>query len=197
VGDPVLQPGPFDGGTLSDQIATLEDFVPIDLGAEQPDCLWATWAEGALNRLARAAGSAHRLRAVKLTAAMNKVDAALARPLSPDLVRPEILGIGLPAGEGDATLGTRVKKSGRTSGLTTGTVQVIDMTAQVSYAGPLAIFHGQLLATPMSQPGDSGSVVLDGKDRVVGLLFAGSSRATLINPIAEVLSALQVAIVVP
>jgi V8-like Glu-specific endopeptidase len=44
----------------------------------------------------------------------------------------------------------------------------------------------------MSQPGDSGSAVLDMDRRVVGLLFAGSDAATVINPIGEVLSALNV-----
>jgi len=195
VGDPILQPGPTDGGTMADQIATLADFVPIDFGDEEPDCQWATWLEQALNTLAQMTNSAHRLQAIKLTPGMNKVDAALARPLSPDLVRPEILDIGLPAGVGEATLGTRVKKSGRTTGFTTGAIQTIDMTVQIDYDGPVATFHGQLLATPMSQRGDSGSVVLDQQNRVVGLLFAGSDRATMINPIDQVLKALRVTVV--
>lgn len=44
----------------------------------------------------------------------------------------------------------------------------------------------------MSQPGDSGSAVLNMDRRVVGLLFAGSNAATIINPIDGVLSALSV-----
>src|SRR5690606_33049930 len=32
IGDPALQPGPFDGGTLADQIGTLADFQPINIG---------------------------------------------------------------------------------------------------------------------------------------------------------------------
>jgi len=44
----------------------------------------------------------------------------------------------------------------------------------------------------MSQPGDSGSAVLDMDRQVVGLLFAGSDAATVINPIDEVFSALNI-----
>ena len=44
----------------------------------------------------------------------------------------------------------------------------------------------------MSQPGDSGSAVLDMDKRVVGLLFAGSDATTIINPIDAVLAALNV-----
>jgi hypothetical protein len=47
----------------------------------------------------------------------------------------------------------------------------------------------------MSQGGDSGSAVLDMDLCVVGLLFAGSDLATLINPIQAVLSALDVEVV--
>ena len=105
------------------------------------------------------------------------------------------MNIGLPAGVGEATLGTRVKKSGRTTGFTTGAIQTIDMTVQIDYDGPVATFHGQLLATRMSQRGDSGSIVLDEQERVVGLLFAGSEHVTIITPIDQVLQALRVTIV--
>jgi hypothetical protein len=129
---------------------------------------------------------------VKKTEGVNRVDAALARPVSPDLVKTEILGIGVPIGVGSATLGTEVQKTGRTTGTTRGTITQIDATLRVDYEGSTALFAGQLVAGPMSQPGDSGSAVLDMERRVVGLLFAGSAAATIINPIADVLSALNV-----
>ncbi len=47
----------------------------------------------------------------------------------------------------------------------------------------------------MSAPGDSGSIVLDTQNHAVGLLFAGSDVATLINPIKPVLQALSVELV--
>jgi len=63
---------------------------------------------------------------------------------------------------------------------------------RIDYRGPSALFAGQLIAGPMSQPGDSGSAVLDMDRRVIGLLFAGSDAATVINPIGPVLVALNV-----
>lgn len=194
-GDPILQPGPADGGTAGDAIATLEEFVPLDFGTTEPECRIATLLATGLNTLAELVGSRHRLEPVLQTPGVNRVDAALARPLSTDLVRPDILGIGVPTGVGEATLGMKVQKSGRTTGHTTGMITQIDATVRIDYYGPSALFEGQLIASPMSQPGDSGSAVLDEDRRVVGLLFAGSDAATIITPIADVLTALRVEVV--
>jgi hypothetical protein len=190
-GDNILQPGPADGGTAGDPIATLADYVPLDFGTAPPECSVAEWSARLLNTIAGAFGSSHQLRAVKQTAGVNRVDAALARPLFPDLVDNEILYIGVPTGVGAATLGTEVQKTGRTTGHTRGTITQIDATLRVDYEGSPALFTGQLVAGPMSQPGDSGSAVLDMDGRVVGLLFAGSDAVTIVNPIDEVLSALN------
>ncbi len=194
-GDPILQPGPADGGTAGDAIATLEEFVPLDFGTTEPECRIATLLATGLNKLAELSGSRHRLEPVQQTPGVNRVDAALARPLSTDLVRPDILDIGIPTGIGEATLGMNVQKSGRTTGHTTGMITQIDATVRIDYYGPSALFEGQLIASPMSQPGDSGSAVLDEDRRVVGLLFAGSDAATIINPIADVLTALRIEVV--
>jgi hypothetical protein len=191
-GDAILQPGPADGGTADDRIATLADYVPLDFGTAPPECPVAEWSAKLLNYVAGALGSSHQFQAVRQTAGLNRVDAALARPLSSDLVSNEILGIGVPTGAGTATLGTAVQKAGRTTGHTQDTITQIDATLRIDYRGPTALFTGQLVAGPMSQGGDSGSAVLDMDRRVVGLLFAGSDAATVINPIGEVLSALDV-----
>jgi hypothetical protein len=127
----------------------------------------------------------------------NLVDATIARPLSDDLVEKRILEIGVPKGSRNATLGTQVKKSGRTTGFTTGRITQIDVTSQVSYGeGQIAIFEDQLMAGAMSKGGDSGSAVLDEEDFVIGLLFAGSDTTTIINPVQFVLDALDVEIAV-
>jgi hypothetical protein len=191
-GDAVLQPGPADGGKAGDRIATLADYVPLDFGTAPAECAIAEWSARLLNAVAGAFGSSHQLQAVKQTGGINRVDAALAHPLSPDLVDNEILDIGVPTGVGTATLGTAVQKTGRTTGYTQGIITQIDATLRVDYEGSAALFTGQLVAGPMSQPGDSGSAVLDMDGRVAGLLFAGSDAATIINPIDEVLSALNV-----
>lgn len=123
----------------------------------------------------------------------NLVDAAFAEPLSPAYVSPEILGLGPVTGVGEAGAGLRVQKSGRTSGVTAGTVLATGVTVLVTYAGRgVARFRGQIATTFMAQPGDSGSLLVDEANRAVGLLFAGSDTATLHNPILPVLRAFGV-----
>jgi len=188
VGDAIWQPGAADGGSSADQIGTLAEFIPIAFDGTPPI------PGGCLPQLLALLG-------IKPSAPMqnepgnNKVDCALARPTTPDLVTPDILNIGVPIGAGTATLGTQLQKSGRTTGYTTGSVLQIDVTVSVNYGGPIATFTGQLMAGAMSQGGDSGSAVLDMNKRVVGLLFAGSATTTILNPIQFVLDMLSVEIV--
>jgi len=193
--DPVLQPGPADGGGPEDRVARLARYVPLVFETEPSDCEIADWVVQLLNAVGGFLGSSHRVQAMRIGGGDNRVDAALARPLSPNQVTNEILGIGVPFGVGTASLGTPVQKSGRTTGYTTGTITQVDATLRIDYYGPKALFTGQLVATPMSQGGDSGSAVLDMERRVVGLLFAGSEGATILNPIHDVLSALDVELV--
>lgn len=195
IGDPILQPGPADGGTMADQIAVLADYVEVNFGTTTASCKWANAVESAANAVAKALKSSHRLQAFKVTQGVNRADAAIARPLSAGMISPEIPEIGLPAGVAEAPLGTRLKKVGRTTGYTTGTILAVEMTTQIEYDGRTATFQNQYLATGMSQPGDSGSLVLDQNNFAIGLLFAGSNQATIINPIHYVLEALGVNIV--
>jgi hypothetical protein len=193
--DPILQPGPADGGREeSDTIALLERFVPLAYNREPATCGVARFIVGAGNAIAGAIGSHHRLEAYRQDEqAVNRVDAAVARPgIDPD-VGDEILEIGRVSGTVAPTLGMAVRKSGRTSGLTTGQVTVIETTVDVDYGGKTARFDGQILSGPMSQPGDSGSLLVAGASlHAVGLLFAGSDQATIYNPIGDVLAALAV-----
>ena len=193
--DRIIQPGKHDGGTLADQIAILEEFVPIDFGTGPPTRPTAQAVEQLLNAIARGVGSSHRLVSYQESKGENRVDAALARPLSLDLVERRILNIGVPRGSRGATLGTNIKKSGRTTGFTTGRITQIDATVQVSYGSAgVATFTDQFVAGAMSAGGDSGSAVLDEEDYVVGLLFAGSDNTTIINPIQFVLDTLGITI---
>jgi len=134
-GDPILQPGPYDGGTVAgDTIANLERFVPIQFESEPPPipCPVSKAAAGIGNFFARLVGSKHRLLSVVIQQA-NQVDGALAKPVSPDVVSNEILEIGSVMEDKEAELGMEVKKSGRTTGLATGTVQLLDASVQVGY----------------------------------------------------------------
>ncbi len=122
------------------------------------------------------------------------MDAAVAKPLNTADLLPEILDIGEVRGTVAPTLGMAVRKSGRTTGFTTGQVNVIETTVTVNYGeNRTARFEGQFVTTPMSQGGDSGSLLVDGETlRAVGLLFAGSAQATIFNSIQDVLEALQI-----
>jgi hypothetical protein len=186
LGDAILQPGPHDGGTLADQIGTLEQFVPVGFGLSI-GCGCSPFAF-----LMRLVGIAKpRIN----EPGNNTVDCAIAKPLSADLINPDILNIGVPTGMGAATLGTAVQKSGRTTGLTTDQITQLDVTVSVLYGTQIAVFKNQLMAGAMSQGGDSGSAVLDMNKQVIGLLFAGSTTTTIMNPIQLVLDALQVQVV--
>lgn len=206
VGDAILQPGPADSGEISrDQIAKLSDFVPINFEGENgngnggPSCPTATAVSSVLNAMASATGSKTRLKPYRIDtgiqAAENRIDAAIALPDSADYVDREILEIGTISGMREGELGMPVKKSGRTTGFTTGEIQQIDVTARVNYgSNRIATFNNQLMAGSMSQGGDSGSAVLDNDNNIVGLLFAGSSTTTLINRIQDVFDGLGVSL---
>jgi hypothetical protein len=195
-GDPILQPGPYDGGKHpDDHIANLEEFVPISFDEQASDCSLTRGLASLFNGIARIFGSKDRLKAVRTRAVENKIDAAIARPLNDQDVSAEILEIGTIQGLVNGELGMAIKKSGRTTGLTTGEIQQVDVTVNVQYgAGRVALFTDQLLAGAMSQGGDSGSAVLDSGNKLVGLLFAGSDNTTIINRMENVFSGLGLSI---
>lgn len=201
-GDPVLQPGAHDGGqNPADKIAELSEFIPIvfeeggDGGPTLPPCEIGLKTAGILNTLASWIGSSTRLRTYRILQTENKVDCAIAKPVNPDDVLNEILEIGKISGIKEAELGMQIKKSGRTTGLTHGTIQQTNVTARVSFGlNKTALFTDQLLAGAMSQGGDSGSAVLSEDNHLVGLLFAGSDTTTIMNRIGNVFSALNVSL---
>jgi hypothetical protein len=197
-GDPVLQPGPADGGQMrTDTIARLERFSPIQFDTAPAVCELATGAADLANAIARALGSKHRLEAIQSDpAASNPVDAAVARPQEDIDILEEILEIGEIQGTTPAVLGMSVRKSGRTTGYTTGEITVLDATVTVGYGeGRTARFENQIVTNAMSQGGDSGSLLVAGDGlQAVGLLFAGSEQITIHNPIQAVMDSLEVVI---
>jgi len=94
-----------------------------------------------------------------------------------------------------------VKKSGRTSGLTSSSVSGLNATISVTYdnecAGGTAFtktFTGQIVVSNRGskflRAGDSGSLMVENvttNPRAVGLLYAGSSTSAIANPINAVL----------
>jgi hypothetical protein len=141
VGDPILQPGRYDGGRPDrDTIAQLADFVKLE------------------------------------DEATNTVDAAIATPIVRTDVAPEVLHIGRVKGDAEPEIDLPVRKSGRTTRFTEGVVSATDVTLRVGYSDGFLVFTDQFLISSrggFSGPGDSGSLIVDGENRAVGLLFAG------------------------
>jgi hypothetical protein len=86
----------------------------------------------------------------------------------------------------------RVRKTGRTTGYTEGMITLVNATINVAYNTPqgkkTALFINQIITEPMSQAGDSGSLIVEvGSTRAVGLLFAGSTASTIFTPIDPIL----------
>jgi len=165
-GDPIIQPGAVDGGRLNDVVGYLARFVPIQFEPPIPR-------------------QEHQ----------NLVDAALAETKL-DVSNREIHWIGYPQGWRHAEppdVGSMVQKTGRTTGYTIGRIIALDAIIDVNYSPTtIARFSRQIMTTAMSAPGDSGSLVLDLANRVVGLLFAGSDKVTVVNPITPVRELLKV-----
>ncbi|HHX11072.1 MAG TPA: hypothetical protein GX729_06875 [Firmicutes bacterium] len=193
VGDAILQPGRYDGGTDDDVIARLYKFIPIELEVSEPDCKIASAAQRFLNRVVRRIRRNYEVRIERFSTATNLVDAAVARPLSRSLITDDIVDLGVPRGTSEVTVGQKVKKSGRTSGTNEGEVKVVHATIKVSM-GEIgsAVFIDQVLTTSMAQPGDSGSVVVDEYNRVCGLLSAGSQNVSVFGKIQNVCEVLGV-----
>lgn len=200
-GDAIYQPGPADGGSLSDKIAALDKFVPINFGEDEPDCDLLDQYLRFSNWLARFFDSSHRVLAKKYRPqAANLVDAAIAIPIDDNVVEDKIIDIGKPLGTAGAYLGMEVEKSGRTTGTTEGKITLLNATIKVDYGGgKIATFEDQLVSGYMSRGGDSGSLLVTDNDNnddpaAVGLLFAGSNTTTIYSPIRYVTSMLNVTI---
>ncbi len=163
IGDPILQPGSYDKGSDEDVIGHLERYIPL-----KPK-------KGIFN------------------SPTNIVDCAVAKPTGKDLIENNILGIGKTNDVKEAEIDMNIIKSGRTTGVTEGTVRAIDSTVTVNIGEDQeAVFTDQIVTSPISQGGDSGSLVLDKDQNAIGLLFAGSNNATVCNKISNVMKELKI-----
>ncbi len=166
-GDPIWQPGPYDGGSKNDLLAQLADFMPYHCVSREE------YQKGE-------------------RPAPNYMDAALALPLDKKQINRKILGLGQPDGTQEPMPGMFVMKSGRTTGLTHGKIITIHNTLYLENDGNSFIFEEQFATTPMSDNGDSGSLIVNRNKKAVGLLFAGSNRITYATPINRVLDHFRV-----
>ncbi len=190
IGDAIFQPGPIDGGNISDTIATLREFAPIDFGEEPGSCSIAELYAQFGNWIAGLFVSKHRVKSSRVNPqATNLFDAAIAIPVDQTDIESDILNIGTIDGVLPGFIGMKIRKTGRTTEFTQDKIDLINATDKVSYGGgKIATFTNQYVTGPMSQGGDSGSlVVAEDSTRAVGLLFAGSAQTTIFSPIQPVL----------
>ena len=127
-----------------------------------------------------------------------------------EFVPGQIEGVGTLTGVATAPLhtGDQVSKAGRTTGTTAGRITAIEIdNLVVGYEIGDLRFDNQIEVEgtgnlPFSRGGDSGSLVVNRDRKAVGLLFAGSDTGgtnrrglTFLNPIADVLNALNINLV--
>lgn len=135
---------------------------------------------------------------------VNVFDAAIAR-VAASAVRPEIIGLGRP--QGINMLPAReelVRKMGAASGSTEGRIVDTDYSCRLRYRGAngkdrIAGFQQQLLCVAgngrdFSVGGDSGAVVLDARNAVVGIVIGATDDGSVVSPIGPILQELRVAI---
>lgn len=169
--DPILQPGPTDGGVNpADQVGVLDRFVALKFAEPNfVDCATAwCWPD--------------RVRAehVYLSGGSQQFFRMSSQPIPP-------------------VLEMAVTKSGRTTQVTTGRITGIGSTINVNFAGGRTAHFQDVISVTgnsglFSQGGDSGSLIMTNNTerRPVGLLFAGGGGTTFACRVDRVLDALDI-----
>lgn len=164
-GDPILQPGPYDGGTYpQDLIARLSRWVPIHfLPSPTPNYVDAAVAEGPFQILDREIYWIGYVKGIRSKwPAINEI------------------------------LQKTGRTTNWTTGQVIAVNATVDVGYG---GGQVARFVSQIITRRMGGPGDSGSLVLDLNENAIGLLFAGSGTHTIINHIVFVQNLLGIRIV--
>jgi len=185
IGDPMLQPGPYDGGTLADSLGYIVVKPPVAVSGISP-CPIAGAAVKLFNALARFTGSCTRLPSpVRVQSGKNLVDMCLFGPLDVVQMQEIVYEMGLVCTKNwkDFTPGDKAAKSGRTTGVTVFDCNYVNATVRVGLDGStFAVFDDVDVFGPGCEGGDSGSLILH-KSETVGqvgaLLFAGSKTNTI------------------
>lgn len=153
--------------------------APLDGGSEQDEVGWL-----------------HSYVPIKFNdaGAENYVDAAVAMP-TVEVEKGIIEGIGKVEGWSEPGVGMKVRKSGRSTGVTESVILDTGATIKVTgYPQGWAVFKDVFLCRAFARGGDSGSVIVSENNRVVGLLFAGSNIVTIGCNIKHVIDKLNVAL---
>ncbi|MBP1965158.1 hypothetical protein J2Z65_004391 [Paenibacillus aceris] len=136
----------------------------------------------------------------------NFIDAALSIPVRNRILSPRYATVGvIPGHVTSYKLGERFKKVGRTTGLSYGRVDSINADVKVDYGENLGelTFKNQTIvlgSTPVSLPGDSGSVWLRRTDNFAAAVnFAGTTdgKTSIAFPVDWVMKAFQTRVARP
>jgi hypothetical protein len=167
LGTEIIQPGTGDGGMSGARVGTLEDYISLD------------YSSGAENYADAAIGSIY-----------GDVDASYGEQFSET-------GNYWIEGWTEVSVGDTVRKSGRTTGVTTGEVINTDISVWIEYGDQTAHFVDQIAVAQsnwsFAGPGDSGSAV-DKDGEFVGLVFAGTEDYVYINKADHIIDGLDIAV---
>jgi hypothetical protein len=167
IGTDVIQPGYGDGGRLGAKVGELEDYIPIDFGS------------GAENYADAAIGS---------------IDDGVYASYGEQFDEGGNYWI---EGWTEVSIGDTVRKSGRTTGVTTGEVIFTNISVIVDYDDHTTRFVDQIAVAQddwsFAGPGDSGSAV-DKNGEFVGLVFAGAPNYVFINKAEHIIDGLDIAV---
>jgi hypothetical protein len=169
IGDHILQPGPYDGGGIADRIARLDATVTINSGSGSGCTVggipWPPWKKKKRERLEQPDP--------------NRVDCAFAEALKEEWIEKLIYRIGPVDGLLNPQLGWPIRKAGRTTEVTRGLVDQLQVSSVVDYGDFVANFTNQALFIAQngqfSGPGDSGSAIVNDNNDLCALLFAGGT----------------------
>ena len=166
IGTPTWQPGKFDGGTSNDTIGALYKYIPITFNKIRAN----NYADAAISTLT-----------------VNGSQGSILNETNDGFYTINLTT--------EVSIGDKVRKSGRTTGVTTNNVTNTQASVKVYYtSSKWAIFKDQILVRqPFSAGGDSGSAV-DKEGKFVGLLFAGSDTITVVNKAKYIISGLGISI---
>lgn len=169
VGDDVVQPARFDGAGSGGTIAKLEEWISFDFTKRY----WPNLVDAAIARVVRAGSNVkNRIREINVVPAAASVR---------------------------ITEGMRVRKVGRTSGYSEGYVINANVRLRAKHmksssTSGLVRYRRQVLCTHFGMGGDSGSIVLNDRNEVVGLYAGGARRGCWFNRIEHVFDLLKIEI---
>jgi hypothetical protein len=166
IGDPILQPGPFDGGGRGDRLARLSEFQPF-----------AFSRVGYLNHVDAAIAEVDPRRVDAIIRILGIEPAGVGRTLRRGM---QVQKVGRTT---DHTVGVVRDVNYRFS---------LPYTSPGSGRRSRVGFRDQVLCSRYTAGGDSGSLVLNRRGYAVGLHFAGSPSTSIFSRIRDVFGALKI-----